>query len=46
MDNDWIEEFKHRAAPRLRDLFTADRDFTVLPDTIAEPLRRLALSGQ
>ena len=42
--DDWISDFKDRAAPRLRKLFTSDRDFTVLPDTIAEPLKRLALT--
>jgi hypothetical protein len=42
--NDWIAEFKERAAPRLRKLFTAERDFTVMPDIIAEPLKRLALA--
>jgi hypothetical protein len=41
--DDWIAEFKERAAPRLRKLFTAERDFTVLPDIISEPLKRLAL---
>lgn len=41
--DDWISEFKERAAPRLRKLFTAERDFTVLPDIIAEPLKRLTL---
>jgi hypothetical protein len=39
-------EFKDRAAPRLRKLFTSERDFTVLPDIIAEPLRRLAFAEQ
>ncbi len=44
--DDWVAEFKERAVPRLRKLFTSDRDFTVLPDIIAEPLRRLALIEQ
>ncbi|MFT3731066.1 MAG: hypothetical protein QM780_06515 [Hyphomicrobium sp.] len=42
--DDWVTEFKERAVPRLRTLFTAERDFTVLPDIIAEPLRRLSLA--
>jgi hypothetical protein len=41
---DWVVEFKDRAAPRLRKLFTSERDFTVLPDIIAEPLKRLAVA--
>lgn len=44
MHVDWVIEFKDRAAPRLRKLFTSERDFTVLPDVIAEPLKRLALA--
>lgn len=46
MNDDWVEEFKSRAAPRLRKLFTSERDFTVLPESIAEPLKRLALAEQ
>lgn len=44
--DDWVSEFKDRAAPRLRKLFTSERNFTVLPDIISEPLRRLALVEQ
>lgn len=43
---DWVERFKDRVTPRLRDLFTSNHDFTVLPESIAEPLRRLALAEQ
>jgi hypothetical protein len=46
MLDDWIAEFKERATPRLRDLFTSDRDFSILPDLIAEPLKRLELAEQ
>ncbi|HML28802.1 MAG TPA: hypothetical protein PKE16_08190 [Hyphomicrobium sp.] len=42
--DDWLVEFKDRATPRLRKLFTSERDFTVLPDVIAEPLKLLALT--
>lgn len=44
--DDWIEQFKQRATPRLRNLFTSNHDFTALPETIAEPLRRLAAVEQ
>lgn len=43
---DWVERFKDRVTPRLHDLFTSNHDFTVLPESIAEPLRRLALAEQ
>jgi hypothetical protein len=46
LHDDWVAEFKDRAAPRLRKLFTTERDFMVLPDIIAEPLKRLALVEQ
>ncbi len=46
MHDDWIAVFRGRAAPSLKSLFTAGHDFTVLPDIIAEPLRRLALLEQ
>jgi hypothetical protein len=46
LHDDWVVEFKDRAAPRLRKLFTSERNFTALPDIIAEPLKRLALVEQ
>lgn len=42
--DDWIEHFQERVTPRLRNLFTSNHDFSVLPEIIAEPLRRLALA--
>jgi hypothetical protein len=44
--DEWILQFRERVTPRLRNLFTSKHDFTVLPDIIAEPLRRLALAEQ
>jgi hypothetical protein len=46
MHDNWIALFRERATPSLKRLFTAGHDFTVLPDLIAEPLRRLALLEQ
>ncbi len=44
--DEWIQQFRQRVTPRLRNLFTSNHDFTALPDIIAEPLRRLALVEQ
>lgn len=42
--DDWVEHFQDRVTPQLRNLFTSNHDFAVLPEVIAEPLRRLALA--
>jgi hypothetical protein len=46
MYDDWVDQFRLSATPRLTELFKEDRDYADLPEFMVETLQRLERSEQ